>query len=344
MTYTGIDLHKSFSYFTTVDETGGIVKEQKITNEPNKILDYFRNFDGQPKAVVECTLGWYWLVDLLAANGVDITLANTRMMKAIAAAKVKTDRVDAAVMAQLLRMDFIPPAYQIPAGIREKRDLMRFRLTLVHKKVNSVNGVHRLLEKFNLDDPEQLEGGYYYQYLQLQDQIETFEQQIKELEESFYKEFLPTPDVQRLLHIPGIGEIDAYAIVLETGDVRRFPDAKNYLSYARLVPGSSNSGGKTRHNYKYSKAGNKYLKIAFTDAAVHALRYYPVIREFYKRKVRKKGKRLAQNLVAKELAKLVYFVLYHQTEYNNTFKAKPLQHIKRHRWPRPASPRLELAQ
>ena len=108
------------------------------------------------------------------------------------------------------------------------------------------------------------------------------------------------------------------------------------------MPGASNSGGKSRHNYKQAKAGNKYLKIAFSDTAIHAIRYYPVIREFYKRKYRKKGKRLAQNLVAKELARIVYHVLYNQVDYNNTFKGKALKKIKPFRWPRPTSPGQNL--
>lgn len=338
MTYTGIDLHKSFCYFTTVDRNGNIVNQEKIKNNRDDILTYFQSLDGPLKAVVECTIGWYWLADLLYANGIDLVLANTRMLKAIAAAKVKTDKLDSTVLAQLLRMDYVPQAYRMQPELREIRDLMRFRLNTVHKRVNSINSIYRLLEKFNLDDPEHLQGGYYYQYTQLQNQITTFNNQINELEADLYKQLIPNRDVLRLLRIPGIGEINAYSIYLEIGDINRFPTEKKFLSYARLVPGASNSGGKSRHNYNDAKAGNKYLKIAFSDSAVHGIRYYPVIREFYKRKYRKKGKRLAQNLVAKELARIVYFVLDNQVEYNNTFKGKPLKKIKQFRWPHPTSP------
>ncbi len=338
MTYTGIDLHKSFCYFTTVNPNGTIIKQEKLRNNRDDILAYFQSLDGPYKAVVECTIGWYWLSDLLYANGIDLVLANTRMLKAIAAAKVKTDKLDATVLAQLLRLDYVPQAYRMQPDVRELRDLMRFRLNLVQKRVSSINSIHRLLEKFNLDDAEHLRGGYYYQYLQLTDQIDTFDDQIHELESALYKQLIPNSNVQKMLCIPGIGEINAYSIYLEIADIQRFATEKKFLSYARVVPGASNSAGKSRHNYKEAKAGNKYLKIAFTDSAVHAIRYYPVIREFYQRKYRKKGKRLAQNLVAKELARIVYYVLSNQIEYNNTFKGKPLKKIKRFRWPRPTSP------
>jgi transposase len=108
MTYTGIDLHKSFCYFTTVNPNGTIIKQEKLKNNRDDILAYFQSLDGPYKAVVECTIGWYWLSDLLYANGIDLVLANTRMLKAIAAAKVKTDKLDATVLAQLLRLDYVP--------------------------------------------------------------------------------------------------------------------------------------------------------------------------------------------------------------------------------------------
>jgi transposase len=342
MTSTGIDLHKSFCYLTSTDEIGTVVKESKIKNNRDDILRYFSDLPGPNKAVVECTIGWYWLTDLLRENGIEIILANTRMTKAIAAAKVKTDKIDATVLSHLLRMDYIPAAYQLDPSLRAHRDVIRFRLRLVQKRVSSINSVYRLVEKFNLEDPEDLPGSYYYQYQQLQAHIDLLDEQITSIEGGLSQTVLQSPEVQRIIRIPGIGEIDAYSIVLETADIRRFATEKNYFSYARLVPGASNSGGKSRHNYKVSKAGNKYLKIAFTDAGVHAVRYYPEIREFYKRKLRKKGKRLAQNLVAKELARIVYHVLSTETDYNNMFKGKELSHIKRHRWPRPTSPRPQL--
>ena len=81
MTYTGIDLHKSFCYFTSVNSNGDIIKQNKIKNNSDLILDYFQQLDGPYKAVVECTIGWYWLADLLCANGIDLVLANTKNSK-----------------------------------------------------------------------------------------------------------------------------------------------------------------------------------------------------------------------------------------------------------------------
>ena len=150
MFYTGIDLHKKFSYLSTIDGKGKIVKQEKIYNDPMKILNYFWSIQGEHKAVVESTIGWYWLVDLLQENRIDIILASPRNLKLFARTKIKTDKIDSMILAQLLKSDFIPQAYKIPADIRDKRDLMRARLNLIKRRTSVINSVHRILEKFNL--------------------------------------------------------------------------------------------------------------------------------------------------------------------------------------------------
>lgn len=88
--------------------------------------------------------------------------------------------------------------------------------------------------------------------------------QIKRGERELRLRLLPRLDVQRLVWIPGVGAITAYPLVLESDDMRRFPTARHFHSYCRLVPGADNSGGKTRH--KRSRDGNRYLKLAFHHA------------------------------------------------------------------------------
>lgn len=125
--------------------------------------------------------------------------------------------------------------------------------------------------------------------------------------------------------------------MLEIDDITRFPSDRQFVSYCRLVPGADNSGGKTRHR-SGSKDGNRYLKIAFTHAAIRAIQYYPEIKAWYTRLARRKHVRVARTLVAKELPRIIYHVLRTQTEYNSTFKGKALSRTNRSQWPRLASP------
>ena len=82
MLHAGIDLHKAFSCFATLDEKGEIVKEAKIDNNPADIFYYFWSMEDTHRAVVESTLGWYWLTDLLRKHEIDIILARPKMIKA----------------------------------------------------------------------------------------------------------------------------------------------------------------------------------------------------------------------------------------------------------------------
>ena len=128
----------------------------------------------------------------------------------------------------------------------------------------------------------------------------------------------------------------AFTIYLEIDGIGRFPSARDFASYCRLVPGAGNSGGRTRH--KRTKDGNRYLKLAFSHAAVRAIQYFPEIRAFYRRMARRKPPIVARALVAKELARIVYFMLKRDEPFNGTFKGKVLSRTKQPKWPRLASP------
>lgn len=337
MYYTGIDQHKRTSFLTTVDIKGVILKQANVKNTSHDILNYFNQFDGKHLATVETTGGWYWMSDLLESNNISLSLAHAKFIKAIAYAKVKTDKVDSQILAQLLRMDFIPEAHKIPNDIRPLRDTLRARLRLSQKRTSALNFMHRMLEKFNIDNTNDLDLYYSLQYQQFEQQATLLKEQMLTLEKSLYPKLIPNDDIQRLLWIPGIGKMNAFTMLLEIGDINRFPSEGNFFSYCRLVPAASNSGGKTRQK-STPKDGNKYLKIVFSDAAIHAVHYYPVISKFYNSKLRKKNKMVAKTIISKEIARIVYHTIKNKADFNNHFKGVELQHKKTLQWPRVTSP------
>jgi len=337
MYYTGIDLHKHTSYLTTVDNQGVIIKQANLKNNNHDILNYFYQFGDQNIATVETTGGWYWISDLLKENNIDLKLAHAKYVKAIAYAKVKTDKVDSHILSQLLRMDFIPEANKIDEDLRPLRDTLRARLRLTQKRTSSLNFMNRMLEKFNIQDPSELSEQYKFQYKQFSDQAVFLKQQILALERSLYPKLAPNQDVQHLLAIPGIGKMNAFTSFLEIYDINRFETVKNFLSYCRLAPRASNSGGRTKQN-KTPRDGNKYLKIVFSDAAIHAIQYYPVIKKHHNSLLRKKNKQFAKYIISKEIASIVYYTLKTKQSFNNKFKNIDLQHIKSLQWPRITSP------
>jgi transposase len=157
----------------------------------------------------------------------------------------------------------------VSAEWREARDLLRARLQLVGQQVRCKNTLGGLLAQYNVTTPSALPPLVQLRASMLTEQMELLTAQAKRLASALNPRLIPTPDVQRLLWVPGIGRIVAFTILLEVDGIARFPSARDFVSYCRLVPGAGNSGGKTRH--KRTKDGNRYLKLAFSHAVPAAL-------------------------------------------------------------------------
>ena len=349
MLYSGIDLHKRLIVICTVNTEGTVIARARMKTESDTVMTYFRQWTEPHHAVVECTSNWYWLCDLLRSLGIVVVLAHAKYLKAISYAKVKTDAIDAHTLAQLLRMGFIPEAHQLPPEYRAMRDLLRQRMVMEHKRTNLMLRITSTLAKFNITDlpvgpsqsgfadflaectiPEQYRLTilmYHQQCLQVTDHK-------KQLEHYFKARLRPTATLQLLVSIPGIGDITGAIIAMETGDMNRFADAKHYCSYCRLAPGAKDSGGKHSHR-SGSKDGNQYLKYAFTEAAIKAMMFYPEIKRFAVQLERRSNTTIARTVVAKELARIVYYVLTRQHPFE-TFKG--IRVTKRHDWPRTCKP------
>ena len=336
MYFSGIDQHKVSSVITTLTADGQRVAQVTLPNHRAVLLHYFAQFPGPHRAVVESTGRWYWMRDLLVGAGVELELAHAKLLKAIAYAKVKTDAVDADTLAQLLRVGLIPKAHMIADAMRGPRDVLRARLQLVERRLRCEHSLGGLLEKFNVEQVERLPPLYQLQARLHTAQAELLATQVKELEQAVQGDLLEDAAVQRLLWIPGIGRLLAFTIYLEIDDIRRFPTVKHFWSYCRLVPGAADSGGKHRH--RASRDGNRYLKLAFSHAAIRAVQYFPEVRQWFQRWKRKKPIRVARTLIAKELAQAVYVVLTEGVDFNQQFKGTPLTKRKQASWPRQASP------
>jgi transposase len=331
MYYSGIDLHSDNSYITTIDETGTVVKHQRLDNIDDCVINYFHSLPGTHQAVVESTTGWYWLNDLLNDHGIDLVLAHAKYLKAISYAKVKTDKVDSQTLAVLLRQGLIPRAHKISRELRGLRDTMRIRLRLVQQRSDTLRRLKSIAAKFNGSVPDD----YRFQLAVLEHTRDSLSEQILVLEKSLHPVLIPNDDIQRLLYIPGIGKLSAFTIYLEIDGIERFDSDKQFVSYCRLVPAADNSNRTVHH--RSSKDGNKYLKIAFSDAAVHAIQYYPEYKRFFQKRAKRSGEAIARTCVAKELAKIVYYILKNKSQYKG-LKGQPISRQKSAQWPRVQSP------
>jgi len=350
MIHVGIDLHSRNMTLVALNDNGDLICEVKTESNTIELERFFQNIDRPVQAAVECTSYWYWVADWCKQYQVPLQLAHAKMLKAISYAKVKTDSIDARTLADLLRAGLIPQAYKTDGSQRDLRELTRARLRMIDRRIKLQGSLWQLAAKYNmlvqdvgwryLDRLEEFltDGLPEVVHLEAQlllGQIRTCQDHIIALEKAIESQASFHEDVDRLLAVPGFGLVVSWSILAEVGDIHRFPSDKQFVSYCRLVPGSKDSGGKHRHR-SGNKDGNRYLRMAFNQAAIIAYTHYPVVRKFYNKVKRRSGKHVARTVVGKELAKIVWHMLSKREEYKG-FKGRMTKISKENYWPQPIS-------
>jgi transposase len=148
----GLDVHKKYTNICVMDSAGTVLAEGRSDTDQ---LPHHPAFflEGKKRVVLEAGANWPFVYDLLEPIVEEVLLAHPLRVRAIAAARVKTDAIDARTLAHLLRSDLIPAAYIPPPPIREARELFRYRLDLINQRVAVKNRVHAILTKEGLASP-----------------------------------------------------------------------------------------------------------------------------------------------------------------------------------------------
>ena len=324
MRYCGIDLHSNNSVVVVTDETDKVLLSRRCPNELAKILALLTPHRAElAGVVVESTYNWYWLVDGLMAEGYDVRLANTVAMKRYDGLKHSDDETDAAHLAHLLRLGILPTGYIHPPAERALRDLARKRVQLVRSRTQHVLAVENILARSSGSRPsaaaiKRLAPGDVGTLglaadvaLAVQANlavVATLNLEIGRIEARLLESVKLRPDYAWLKTIPGIGEVLAIVIMLETGDVTRFAQVGNFASYARCVDSARYSNGKKKGEGN-TKNGNAYLVWAFIEAANFARRYSDEAKRFFERKKAKTNSVVATKALAHKLARASYHML-----------------------------------
>ena len=126
--FIGVDYHKHFSVTTTMDATGKIVDRRKIKNDVASLLAFAASLPENSRIALEATNGWYYFYELMEDHCDQIVLAHPLKTRAIAEARIKTDTIDATILAHLLRTDLLPTSYIAPRDVRDTREVHRSSL------------------------------------------------------------------------------------------------------------------------------------------------------------------------------------------------------------------------
>ena len=329
--YVGMDLHATNTYVGMVDEKNEVLHKQRFRNELPLILaglDPFRkDIEG---VVVESTFNWYWLVDGLMAEGYRVHLANVSAIKQYEGLKQIDDKRSALWLANLLRLGILPTGYIYPKEERPTRDLLRKRLHLVRHRTSHLLSVKNILARnlglrMKSEDVKKLQDPEVKRFFPDQEMqtavlvsvglIRHLEEEISGIERMITKKLKIRKEFAKLMTVPGIGKILTLTIMLEVGDIRRFPTVGDYSSYCRCVKSTRSSAGKII-GYGNRKNGNKYLSWAYIEAAQAARRFHETVRSYYERKMAKTNRIVAIKALSHKLTRASYYVMRDQVDYD----------------------------
>ena len=329
--YCGIDLHSNNNVVVVADGEDKVLFNKRLPNELDVVARALSPFAKELRGVVvESTYNWYWLVDGLMDRGHRLHLANTGAIQQYSGLKYADDHSDAHWLATLLRLGILPEGYIYPKEERPLRDLLRKRGYLVHQRTSNLLSVNNLFARNTARSP----GANAVKRLTEADVdamlpdpdlalavkssvavIQCLSAQIKMLEKTVLTRARLREEFKRLLTVSGIGPILGLTIMLEVGDIKRFPTVGDFASYARCVDSKHTSNGKKKGKGN-TKNGNKHLGWAFIEAAVFAVRYNDAIQRYYQRKKAKAHIMVARKTVAHKLARACYCMLRDQTDFD----------------------------
>jgi transposase len=329
MVYVGLDVHKEFCQAAVIDSSGRVLSNERFSSTRDELDRFLAGFK-DAKFVLESTGIWEFIYEGIEKRGFEVQLAHPLKVRAIAEAKVKTDKVDAETLAQLLRANLIPRSWIPSRDVRNLRQLVRQRAYLVQQSTSLKNRTHAGLLRQGIRRPDKLKEPFSMKSIDWMRSLgiptvdsclnclEYVQEQIEDINAQLLDEYNRRPDAQLISTIPGIGFYGALLILAEIDDIHRFPHPENLCAYAGLVPTVSQSASSV-HYGAISKDGTSYLRWMLTEAVHIHTHCEPDSRlsRFHAKVARRRGKQKATIATARKLLLIIYWMLVRHEPYHS---------------------------
>ena len=314
-------MHRKRSQVAVIGADGGVLANRNVPNGVEPILKVIGGLPPGTPAAFEAAFGWGWLVELLEDYGFAPHLVHPLQCKAIASARLKNDKVDAAILAQLLRADLLPEAWIAPPEVRQLRALLRHRAQLVRLRTLLRNRIHAIVADHGYDRPSGCWTGPGRAWLaslelpavsrQVIDDdlavIDALEPTIGRLDWQVHQRARTDPRVKILTQLPGVGPFTALVILAEIGDIGRFGSARKLAAWAGLTPTVRGSDRTIRHGH-ISKQGSAWVRWVLCEAAQTAKRS-PQFAATYQAIAKRRGRKIATTAIARKLLTRAWHLL-----------------------------------
>ena len=329
MMYIGMDVDKDKCNITSIDKNGEEIEQYQMENNTKELNKFIKKTPLDAEIAIEsstCSKPIYWM---LIKKGLKVHMAAPSKIKLISQSKKKTDPNDSRLLADLLRLNYLPCSYVPTEETEEIRKMVRYRKSLGEKRTIVKNQIHAILQrngiKHGFSDLFSRDGIRFLkkQKLPLMEEvilqgcireigflsyeIDIMDMRLAEIAEKYEQTRL-------LMSIPGVDYYSALVILSEIGDIYRFPDPKKLVGYSGLAPRVYQSG-KTKHYGHISKDGPSILRWVLTLSVHGAIKKPGKLRRFYLRLSRRIGKSKAIVATARKLLIIIYHMLTKQEEY-----------------------------
>ena len=318
--YVGVDLHKTSCWVTVLDADGHLLESRRMGTTKPELLEFFGKVRKPAALAVEATLNWYYILNVMEPLGLELHLVHALKTRAIASARIKHDRLDSRVLAELLRTGFLAEAWIAPRPVREARQLLRYRVHTVQWATRAKNSIHGVLNRNGIRSPFGSPFGVKGRPFLIDGELARTERwevdgqlerldllgtQLAALDREIRRKAKASPVARALEQVPGIGPFIASLIIAEVGDLLRFPTAKHLVSYTGLAP-SLYASGEHRWGGPITKQGSSVLRWALVQAA-HRAALSPRFYGFYQRQRERHGASRAAVALARKLVVIVFY-------------------------------------
>jgi len=344
----GIDIGKKKCFICVMDEKGTILEETDYENTLHHAKAFARIMIekyGECRAVCESTGNmWIKTYESFEKNGISIILANPLKTRAIAEARIKTDKVDARILAHLLRTDLVAQCYVPTGDIRDQKQILRHRTSLVQDRTKVSNRMNNLLDKYDLKTiGNHITGVKNLQWLSEQRlpmsndnymmhqcirQIKHLNDEIKQIEKLIDSITSQNKDAKRIMSMTGFDSFGALLISLEIDGIKRFSNPSKLVSWMGMCPTVHQSGNTIYHG-KMKKDSNRQVNWMMIQAATTASFKDERMMQVYQ-KVRKKHPHgVAVSHVANKMGTIIWHLLDGKTLYNERKDSLYMRKLKR---------------
>jgi transposase len=329
MRYIGLDVHKRIVQVCIVNEAGEVLQVLRFELTVDTLVAFAKKYlDDDCAVALEASTNTWAVVDVLTPYCPRIVVSNPMRTEAIASAKIKTDKVDAQVLAHLLRLDYLPTVWQPDAHTRTERSLASRRSALTRQSISLKIRIHSVLHQRLIQAPKELfskAGREWLEKLELpaiaRGEIDTLlrlldalalEQQA--LRQDVNRSAFASEDIKLLMTLPGVDVTVAHALMAAIGEIQRFASPEKLAGYLGLAPSVHQSADNTYYG-RITKQGNTNARWLLVQAAQAAAKHPGPLGHQFARLEKRKNHSVAVVAIARKLAVLAWHLLTSRQPY-----------------------------